>query len=155
MFCDKCGKNHATTHIKTVVNGIVTEQNLCSECAAESGYKGFGGASISEMLSTMLGGNNFNLNGVKCSLCGTDFAEISKTGKVGCSECYKTFKKELLPYLRRIHGSVKHTGKVPNIDVPKKDTIEELKVQLIHLIEEENYEEAAVVRDKIKELEGK
>lgn len=155
MFCDKCGKNYATTHIKTVVNGIVTEQNLCSECAAESGYTGFGGGSISQILSTMLGGNNFNSNGVKCSHCGTDFAEISKTGKVGCSECYKTFKKELLPYLRRIHGSVKHTGNVPNIEVSKKDTVQELKTRLSRLIEEENYEEAAVVRDKIRELEGK
>lgn len=154
MFCDKCGKNYATTHIKTVVNGVVIEQNLCSQCANETT---FGANSISQMISTMLGTAPFEKSSKKCAGCGADFSLISKTGKMGCSECYKTFKNELLPYLKRIHGSVKHVGNTPDSSFleTKVDTIENLKVKLKNLIEEENYEQAAVVRDKIKEMEGK
>ena len=47
MLCKNCGKNPATTHIKTIVNGKLTEYDLCSECAREMGYtcgEGNGGA---------------------------------------------------------------------------------------------------------------
>ena len=157
MFCDKCGKNYATTHIKTVINGVVTEQNLCSHCAAGSSFTGFGTNGVSQMLSSILGAAPFEKNSKKCEVCGADFSLISKTGKMGCSECYKTFKNELLPYIKRIHGSVKHIGNTSK-DLSIKtqiNTVEDLKNQLKNLIEEENYEQAAVVRDKIRELEGK
>ena len=41
MLCQNCGKNPATTHIKTIVNGKLTEYDLCSECAREMGYNNF------------------------------------------------------------------------------------------------------------------
>jgi len=34
-----------------------------------------------------------------CGNCGYDFNEFSKTGFLGCSECYEYFKKELEPYI--------------------------------------------------------
>lgn len=157
MFCEKCGKNYATTHIKTVVNGIVREYNLCSECAAKSGY---GSNSITGMLASMLG--DMALPAIKsqkhCSVCGTTFSDIAKTGKMGCGECYKTFKDEILPYIKRVHGATKHAGKIPNraplIVRPKEKTVADLRQELSRLVAEEKYEQAAVVRDKIKEMEG-
>ena len=78
---------------------------------------------------------------------------------MGCAQCYKTFNSELLPYLKRIHGSIKHSGKIPNraplIVKPKEDSIESLRALLNSLVSEEKYEQAAVVRDKIRKLEGK
>ena len=41
MMCQNCGKNPATTHIKTIVNGKLAEYDLCSECARAKGYKSF------------------------------------------------------------------------------------------------------------------
>ena len=157
MFCEKCGKNYATTHIKTVVNGIVREYNLCSECAAKSGY---GSNSITGMLASMLG--DMALPAVKsqkhCSVCGATFSDIAKTGKMGCGECYKTFKDEILPYIKRVHGATKHAGKIPNraplILRPKEKTVADLRQELSRLVAEEKYEQAAIVRDKIKEMEG-
>ena len=35
MMCQKCGKNIATVHTMTVINGVKDEKYLCSECAAK------------------------------------------------------------------------------------------------------------------------
>ena len=160
MLCEKCGKYNATTHIRRVVNGVVTEHNLCGYCAAEYGYTDIGGNSLTQMLASMLGSGSA-LNGVsqaRCSCCGSTFSSIAESGKVGCPECYKTFYNELLPYLKRVHGSTRHIGKIPNraplAVKPQLDTVESLRLKLNQLVREENYEQAAVVRDKIKELEG-
>lgn len=157
MLCEKCGKNHATTHIKTVVNGIVREYNLCSNCAAQSGYNT---NSITGMLASMLGDMpSPKLQSQKtCKVCGSTFADIAHSGKMGCSECYNTFKDEILPYLKRVHGATQHTGKIPNraplIVRPKEKNIDELRQELSRLVADEKYEQAAIVRDKIKEMEG-
>ena len=161
MLCEKCLKNHATTHIKSVINGVVYEMNLCSECAQKSGYGNIGHNSLSEMLASMLGEGmvkRLSHDEKSCSFCKTSFADIAKTGKVGCANCYEEFKSELLPYLKRIHDATKHTGKVPNsaplIVRPQEESVEALKAKLASLVAEEKYEEAAVIRDKIKEKES-
>lgn len=158
MFCEKCGKNHATTHIKTVVNGVAREYNLCETCAAAHGYAT---NSLTGMLASMFGDftkNDMLMPSVTCSVCGSTFRDIAKSGKVGCAECYRTFYDELLPYLKRVHGSVAHIGKVPNSAplavINDEPTIEQLRNELSRLVSEENYEQAAVVRDKIKEMEA-
>ena len=38
MLCQSCGKKTATTHIKTIVNGKLTEYHLCPDCAKQKGY---------------------------------------------------------------------------------------------------------------------
>ena len=160
MMCEKCGKNHATTHIKTIVDGVVREKNLCGYCAASEGYNSLGTNSLSQMLSSVFG-DALELGAKQskpcCPCCGASFSDIAETGKVGCSECYKTFYAELLPYLKRVHGSTKHAGKVPNkaplIVRPREETVADLRQRLNELVSNEMFEEAAVVRDKIKKLE--
>ena len=162
MLCEKCGKNHATTHIRTVVNGVVREMNLCGYCAAAGGYTDISHNSLAGMLASMFGeisSSGRTSNQVKCPVCGATFSDIAETGRMGCAECYTTFNRELLPYLKRVHGSTHHAGKVPNsaplMVKPQKETVESLRMELNRLVSEEKYEEAAVIRDKIKELEGK
>ena len=160
MLCEKCGKNLATTHIRSIVNGIVKEMNLCGYCAVAEGYTGITKNSLAEMLASMLGevsSPDIAVETKRCPICISTFSDIAKSGKVGCAECYKTFNKELLPYLKRVHGSTKHIGKVPNsaplMIKPNTDTIDSLRMELNRLVREEKYEEAAIVRDKIKEME--
>lgn len=161
MLCDKCGKNNATTHIKSVVNGVVTERHLCGYCAAAEGYSKLSHNSLTDMLASMFGDIEPSSIGPaaakSCPVCGAEFSDIAETGKAGCAECYKTFYSELLPYLKRVHGGVKHTGKIPN-SAPlavREETPESLRMELNRLVSEEKYEEAAVLRDKIKKLEEK
>jgi protein arginine kinase activator len=160
MLCEKCGKNNATTHIRTVVNGVVTEHNLCGYCAAGEGYADLGHNSLGEMLASMFGdvlaaGSPGATR--RCPCCGAAFSDIAESGRVGCSECYKTFYNELLPYLKRVHGSTKHAGRIPNraplVARPAEDSVEAMRNQLNELIRQEKFEEAAVLRDQIKQRE--
>ncbi len=161
MLCEKCGKNTATTHIRSVVNGVIREQNLCSHCAAEKGYNNIGHNGLAGMLASMLGeisASSAATHTVRCPVCSATFSDIASTGRMGCAECYKTFNGEILPYLKRVHGSTKHVGKVPNsaplMVKPDTETVESLRMELNRLVSEEKYEQAAVVRDKIRKLEG-
>ena len=77
-------------------------------------------------------------------------------GRLGCSECYETFKSQLAPLLKRIHGADRHVGKVPiTIGKTVRDTrtLQEFKIKMEKAIQDEQFEEAAKLRDQIKELE--
>ena len=162
MLCEKCGKNTATTYIHSVVNGVSTEKHLCAECAKTEGIGAFSDNGLTDMLSSMFGNAlaiNPSISQTKCKCCGSTFSDIANKGKAGCPECYKTFYDKFLPYIKRVHGSVKHIGKTPSItgETQKKqpDTVASLKEKLSKLISEEKFEQAAEVRDRIRELEGK
>ncbi len=168
MLCQHCQKNEATTHVKTMINGEYAEYRLCPECAHELGYDSmfpdftadFGGL-LGSFLSAALPARS---GATHCKLCGSTMNDIKKTGKVGCSECYDTFFSELMPTIRNVHGNTEHIGKRPVIeyetveeDKPAKQEdkkLESLKAELKQAIEDENFERAAELRDKIKELEA-
>lgn len=166
MLCENCKKNSATTHIHTVINGVVTDKNLCGYCAAKLGYSSFSHNPLANMLASMLGEvGHSKLDTKRCECCGSSFSDIAETGKVGCAECYSAFKEELLPYIKRLHGSTSHIGKKPSskqvkslVSVEKKETgmqisrVELLKEELRHCIENEEYEKAAKLRDEIRSI---
>ncbi len=160
MLCQKCGKNPATTHIHTVVNGVTADADLCADCAKQYGYSKFSSNSLVDMLASMFGDavqSGSALADTRCPCCHSSFSDIAEIGKVGCPECYKVFKNELLPYLKRVHGSTHHIGKRPNRPVPAvsvDDRLTRMRAHLNELIRNENFEEAAVVRDEIKKVEG-
>lgn len=169
MICQVCGKKTATTHIKTIVNGKLTEYHLCSDCAAEKGYKNlFGGLSMDfgNMLGGLIGGGRQSVQVQRCEKCGSTFAEISKTGKLGCAECYKTFRSQLIPVIQRVHGTTAHKGKTPGssaLTIPQHNTqllpikesvLDEKKRELRQAIEAQEFERAATLRDEIKEMES-
>lgn len=159
MMCDKCGKNPVTTHIKKVVNGNVEEMHLCAYCAAKGGYGNFGKLSLTNMLASMLGDSVGNLKTTtrRCECCGASFSDIAQSGRVGCSECYTTFKEELLPSLSRLHGKTLHVGSVPDKAEQKQTKVEkiaELKAKLNSAVQNEEYEQAAKFRDEIRAIES-
>ncbi|MCQ2454821.1 MAG: UvrB/UvrC motif-containing protein [Clostridia bacterium] len=156
MLCQKCNKNVATMHIKTVVNGKTDEKHLCSKCYADNDFN-FTDFSIPNIFSSLIE-NEFppkNKTIQKCSVCGTTLNEILTNGKPGCPKCYETFKNNLIPYIRRIQKSDNHIGKIPEgFSKSNNNEEEELKNKLKLLIAEENFEEAAIIRDKLKALQG-
>ncbi|MDW7673782.1 MAG: UvrB/UvrC motif-containing protein, partial [Bacillota bacterium] len=88
--------------------------------------------------------------------CGLSYREFGHYGKFGCSDCYTAYGDNIRPLFRKIHGSNYHQGKVPQRSghslLLKKD-VEKLRKELQQLINQEEFEQAAVIRDKIKELE--
>ncbi|MBO8158005.1 UvrB/UvrC motif-containing protein [Thermosyntropha sp.] len=167
MYCDECKIRPATVHLTQIINGQMIQMHLCEQCAAKKGASVFNSAdtgfSIPNLLGTLFS-NVYNVQGisspavssVSCPNCGMDFERIRQTGKLGCSECYFTFERELEPTLRRVHGNSQHIGKVPRRGGGKvmlKKKIEELKNRLQRAVAREEYEKAAEIRDEIKRLE--
>lgn len=167
MKCQKCGANNANTHIKTIVNGEFKEYDLCSECAKQMGYTNIFG-DIENEFSNFLGSFFGNVlpartQATRCEFCGSSYSDIAKSGHVGCANCYNVFGEQLLPSIRRIHGNTAHCGKNSGKPEkhgakPQKETKEQkiakLKSELDLAIKEQNFEHAAELRDKIKEMEG-
>lgn len=170
MLCQHCNKNDATTHIKKNINGNRQEMHLCSECAKELGVMdSFKMPSIGEFfgdsfLGNFLGAGAAAMNSLagvdRCATCGSSFNDIVKSGHIGCSDCYEKFSDKLEPSIRKIHGKTKHVGKYisyTETDEQKKEQLNEidsLKQQLKFAVQEQRFEDAAVIRDKIKEITG-
>ena len=95
---------------------------------------------------------------IKCPKCGYTFSKYKATGLFGCDECYNTFKKEIDSILPKIQGKNRHVAKISKKSTMKDEKLTELdklKEELQQLIKEEKFEDAAVIRDKIKALEKK
>ena len=163
MLCQNCGKNQANAHIKKIINGNAKELHLCSECAAALGYGnlvGEFGLNLGDLIGSMFEVNSPRAKALpteqKCSSCGASFEDFVQTGKAGCSNCYITFYDRLLPSLQRIHGRTGHSGKVPSSagkDLKIKKELENLKADLNASIEAQEFERAATLRDRIREIE--
>ncbi len=94
----------------------------------------------------------------KCPNCGLAYQDFRRIGRLGCSECYETFKDSLRVLLKRIHGSTQHLGRTPAkkvVPVQKRSEIDTWRGKLQRAIEMEEFEQAARLRDKIRALEAK
>lgn len=162
MICESCGKNPATTQVKTIINGELTKYPLCAECAQKLGYGNLL-TGLGLNFGSLLGGffgeiENNTGETVRCKCCNSSFDDIARSGKVGCAECYHTFYNRLIPLIQRIHGKTTHCGKIPGgeLSQPKaQNQLSLMRRELRDAIDSEHFEDAAALRDRIKELEGR
>lgn len=182
MKCQNCGENEANFRYTEIINGVKKEIALCDECRKKLGIQGLD-FNIPINFSSFLGDflNEYDDSEVfpmltkpkqlKCDNCGMTYDEFIKTGKFGCDNCYNVFDSKIEPILKRIHGESKYLGRKGKVSkkitnkskseevvgdtniISQQTDILELKKELKKLIKEEKYEEAAIVRDKIKKLE--
>jgi protein arginine kinase activator len=123
-----------------------------------------------------------NAEALQCGACGLTYEDFRKFGRFGCAHCYIAFKPQLKTLLKKIHGSSSHLGKspahyvplesevkaapvatapapvvpgVPPVATPQLSEIETLRAQLQAAISHEDFEQAAILRDKIHSLEGR
>ncbi|EUJ26578.1 UvrB/UvrC protein [Listeria floridensis FSL S10-1187] len=84
---------------------------------------------------------------------------LKKTSRVGCSDCYEVFGEQIVQIAKQVHGgNVKHVGKVPEqfvSEANRAEVVSGLREQIQKMIEIENFEEAAKLRDEIRAIEGK
>lgn len=164
MQCDICGENEATIHLTEVVNDQVTKLHICEVCAKQKSDEMQSHFGLTDLLSGLVeGGEALGGAGVpgmveaKCQGCGSVYRDFQKSGRIGCGKCYDVFSKNLSELLRKIHGSDKHVGKMPfsgKGSVKRHEDISRLKNELQQLVAAEEFEKAALLRDRINEMEG-
>ncbi len=169
MLCQDCNKVESTVHLTQIVNNKKKVLHLCRECAEERGFHSpFENLPfpLAEFVSGMVGsskkqpakGGKSKTKPKECSFCGMTFDDFAKVGRLGCVQCYSAFRKDLADLLRKIHGSCDHRGKVPSATADTMKPVREerlLREDLKKAIEQEDFEKAAQLRDKIKELAGR
>jgi protein arginine kinase activator len=158
MKCQRCQTKQATLHITEVLGEDRFEEvHLCEDCAKKYLYepqKQKNGAKTGQ--SDAHEADEDIPAGTRCPACGLTFLEFRNHGRFGCPHDYDAFKTDLLPLMESVHGDTKHAGKAPR-RAPRAKTAQaeltQLRQRLQTLVNEENYEEAARVRDQIKQLE--
>lgn len=161
-----CHKNDATVHLTEIINNKVTKLHLCEQCAREKSAEmeeHFGLADLLSGLADLVPVMDekekvAQETGLKCPSCGFTFQNFRKMGRLGCPKCYDTFKIQLSPLLKKIHGSDTHIGKMPvkkEVIRNKQALLSDLKAKLEAAIRAEEFEEAARLRDRIRALDKK
>lgn len=155
-ICQSCEKNQATVHLTEIIGGKKRELHYCEACAQKEGISPLTPQSFFPHLVDVAKGVTGGMEDVRCPKCGLSYSEFRQRGRLGCEEDYKLFKEGLSQLLDRIHGSTQHIGKVPSrlgdhMNVERE--LIELQRELTRVIQREEYEQAARVRDQIRELE--
>jgi protein arginine kinase activator len=160
MKCEKCQNQTATVHLTEIKSGRRNETHLCEDCARSMNLPHQQPISISDLIGTLLesGQKKVDPKGeAACPECGIRFSEFKAGGRLGCAHDYEFFKDQLEPLLKKVHGAVRYTGKVPkgaDVEPAMQEELKQLKKRLQKVIAVEEYEEAARIRDRIVELEN-
>ncbi len=156
MKCDLCDKE-AVVHLTQVVNGEMKEVHLCEEHAVEKGIDINSPISITDILMGLdqnkkpVGSGDLSF---ACPRCGLTRDEFRKSGRLGCPVCYETFMAELTMAVKAMHHSVQHIGKIPAREGTQtriKSRIARLQKDLDAAVAREDYEQAARLRDQIRD----
>lgn len=168
-MCDNCGINPAEVHFTKIVNGEKTEAHLCRQCAEHANGAFFGDIPLGNILIALLDAQPSKQDEEmpalgSCPNCGFEFARFAREGMLGCEKCYEHFAEVVNPAIKRMQGSLQHNGRrpagreadkeQPPAKEPKSDELTQLREELQLAITKEEYEQAAVLRDRIKSLEA-
>ena len=152
MLCEECGIRQAEVMVTTVVNGEATTRHLCRDC-----LKKYQAGEMQAVLAAVLAAmaQKQKSPDITCPRCGETYAQFQKSGMLGCAECYQAFRKELTPLITRVQGRAQHAGRRPAASEQEQEMLnrrEELRAQMEAAVAEENFEEAARLRDQLRAL---
>lgn len=163
MICEKCNLNQARINIVKIINGKKTSMNLCEQCAQlyeNILIDNIGNKNVDDFIMSIYEAiydpaHDYE-HTLQCNVCGLTLEGFKNTGRLGCDNCYHTFRTQLDVVLEKVQGKNIHIGKIPKrtggvIEIKKQ--ILNLKKELNEKVEKEEFEEAATIRDEIKRLE--
>lgn len=165
MMCEDCGARPAKFHLMTIINGERVEKNLCQICMArqQKQIPGMDFSNIAGILNSILENKDAEKKTAEeaefqhytCEQCGMTYGEFQKCGMLGCANCYKAFRTPMASLLQRIHGNTQHAGRIPggaHSGTSIRMNIDRLREKLQKAIADEEYEQAAKIRDAIRAL---
>ncbi len=163
MICNICGSQEATIHLTEIVNSQMMEIHLCETCAQEKGTDFKTHFGLGDLIGGLAGADpeakpGKTLPSAKCPECGLTYDDFGKNGRLGCAGCYTAFSKFLLPLIKRVQRSTTHVGKRPgNVskNVSHAHDLRVLQDRLRKTVQMEEFENAAKIRDEIRQIEEK
>jgi protein arginine kinase activator len=162
MQCCVCKDREAKVHLTQIVGDKMQKVDLCEECAKAKGVNDPAGFSLADLLLGLGASQEMEQaagsGDLKCPHCGFTQADFKKAGRLGCSECYVTFAEGLESLLKSMHKGTKHLGKAPQSLQQSRDLSDKLKSlqkKLDKAVEAEDFEQAAQIRDEIKNTKEK
>lgn len=163
MTCEHCREREAVVSLTQVVEGEARTVGLCGPCAAEKGIQTAAGAEqtpLGGFLSAMWKGAEPGAPPElappgRCPGCRASFADFRDAGRLGCAQCYGIFEPSLRLLLRRYHGSTSHQGRRPPTEAAGEQgaLTGRLREELRQAVAAEQFELAAQLRDRLRELE--
>jgi protein arginine kinase activator len=150
MLCDDCKKRAATIFFKEVLPGKVVELHLCDECASKRGLVMHKKMSPIELLQKLLKERSTQDEKVICPVCCLSLAEFKRRGRFGCSSCVSTFRQYINNLIKKLHQSDRHIGRKPGRGQKRAFEVLRLREELKQALAREAYEEAAEIRDKLR-----
>ena len=162
MLCCICKEREATVHLTQIAGEKMQKVDLCEECAKTKGVNDPTGFSLADLLLGLGASQEIEQSAgggeIRCPRCGFTQADFKKAGRLGCPDCYKAFAEGLEGLLKSMHKGTRHVGKVPESLRQSRDLSDRLKnlqKKLAKAIEDENFEQAALLRDEIKQMSAK
>jgi len=160
MLCEICKEQIATIHYTEVLpNSEPKKMALCEACAKQKNLPVVTHFSVADILKglTQAVQAEEGDDKTKCSRCGLTFARFKKSGRLGCATCYDAFRPKIESILNEIHGDKQHVGKVPRCIGQQSGgaaELAQLHQKLKEAIDNEEFEQAAVLRDRIQALKS-
>ncbi len=170
MLCSICQKNEAKVHLTQIVDDKMHKIDLCEECSKAKGVTDPAGFSLADLLlglgspaaaaAAAAAPESESRPAGKpgeatCPGCGLGQSDFKKSGRFGCPQCYQTFSEGLPAMLKTMHRGLRHIGKTPRGQKPKREPVDLLKQlarKLEKAIQSEDFETAAQLRDQIRAL---
>lgn len=168
-MCEECGEKEACYTVSVMMGDQVTQRHLCADCMAKMNMSLAAGnvkQLLSAIMSAMTGGMQQEaksgpeepeepVEDVVCERCQTTLSQFTKSGRLGCPACYQTFQGQLKKMLEQIHGRVQHAGRKPlksEAEHRMRTLYGELQRQMEQAIAVEDFETAAILRDRIRAM---
>ena len=156
MKCHDCD-SQATVHLTQILNGQMHKMDLCESCAQAKGVTNPENLSIGSLMEKSDLESESVSGSMVCESCGTTHQDFKKGGRLGCEACYHVFRPVLDPLLDGMHAGTKHLGKIPSGSESRvrfEQSIDDLRRELQDAVEKEDYENAAELRDRLRDLEN-
>ena len=165
MICQICGKHNASMLVRQIIDGKAKELYLCRACAkkhhiySDDKEMSLSLKAIFDGFLPKLGGKEETSDGTRppvCPDCGMPLSRVKEKKIIGCSRCFFYFRDTVLKLMLETSGEVFYAGNLPKQPETFSGTavsVQYLEEELQKAVENEEYELAAYLRDKIKEQE--
>ena len=156
LRCEQCGEREATIHMTEIVDGEPTQRHLCEDCYNGEEMPALSSSAIFAQLIGALAPELQQTENERCPECGINYLEFRQNLIFGCPNDYEVFEAPLRQLLESIHGASEHVGRSPRGAAQRSNKgprLEALRRELEEAVKQEDFEDAARLRDEIAELE--